>query len=110
MLIYSIFSALFLFVFAYYFAFEYSRYKMARMLAAGLEGSVVFKIGGSFMRRNHSGLEERAWVMPDDRMAWGSILSVLTPPGGMLFLRRDANLGFRFLIEPKSGLLFKTVS
>ena len=88
MLIYIIFAVLMLFVFAYYFAFEYCRYKIAKMLADGLGGRAVFRIGGSYMKRDQDGVEERAWVVPDDSMAWGSILSAVKPSSGMLFLQR----------------------
>jgi hypothetical protein len=110
MFIYIIFAVLLLFVFAYYFSFEYSRYKTARMMAEGLGGRVVFKIGSSYMSRNHGGVEERAWIVPDDKMAWESILSVLSPSVNKLFLRRDSDPGFRFHIEPKTGMLFRTLS
>ena len=111
MLIYIIFAFLLLFVLAYYFAFEYSRYKTARTMAEGLDGEAVFRIGRSYMRRSHDGVEERAWVVPDDKMAWGSILSVLKPPMAILFLERDGgDPGFRFHIEPKTGILLRTIS
>jgi hypothetical protein len=74
MLIYIIFAVLMLFVFAYYFAFEYYRYKTAKMLADGLDGRAVFRIGRSYMERDQDGVKERVWVVPDDKMAWGSFL------------------------------------
>jgi hypothetical protein len=110
MLIYIPFAIMLLFVLAYYFAFEYSRYKTAKMLAEGLGGRAVFRLGRSQMRRDHDGVQERAWIVPDDKMAWGSFLSVLLPPAGMLFLQRDTDPGFRFQIEPKAGMLFRTIS
>jgi hypothetical protein len=61
----------------------------------------VFRIGRSYMRRNHDGAEERAWVEPDDKTAWGA---------DMLFLQRKWDFGFRFDIEPKTGILFRTIS
>jgi hypothetical protein len=97
-------------VFSYYVAFEYYRYKMARMMALGLGGSAVFRLGSSYMRRYHSGVEERAWIVPDDKMAWGSVLSILTLSESMLFMRRDADPGFRFNIEPRKGSLLRSVS
>lgn len=111
MLIYIIFAFMLLFVLAYYFAFEYSRYKTARMMADWLHGEAVFRIGKSYMRRTHDGVEERAWIAPDDKMAWGSLLSVLRPPAAVLFLERDGrDPGFRFHIEPKTGMLMRTIS
>lgn len=104
------FAIMLLFVLVYYFAFEYSRYKTAKMMAEGLGGRAVFRIGKSYMRRRQDGVEERAWIMPDDKMAWGSILTAVLPPAGMLFVQRRADLGFRFHIEPKTGMLFRTVS
>jgi hypothetical protein len=98
-----------LFVFALYFAFKYTRYKMAGMLAVELGGSVVFKIGGSYMKAHSFRPEGEGLDCTGDGMIWGNILSVLTPSGGVFFLRRDANLGFRFLVEAKSGPLFRTV-
>ncbi len=96
MLIYIIFAVLLLFVFACYFSFEYCRYKTVGLLAEALGWIAVFKPGGSYMSRNHGGAEERAWIVPDDRMAWGSILSVLRPPAGILRLlkKETANHGF----------------
>ncbi|MFC1813555.1 hypothetical protein ACFL03_12795 [Thermodesulfobacteriota bacterium] len=110
MLIYIIFGVFLLFVFAYYFAFEYCRYKTAKMLADELGGRAVFRIGRSYMKRDQDGMEERAWVVPDDKMAWGSILSASTPPLGMLFLQRAAAPVFRFYIEPKTGTLLRSIS
>ncbi|MDP2852970.1 MAG: hypothetical protein Q8O28_01840 [Smithellaceae bacterium] len=110
MIIYIPFAIMLAFVFAYYFAFEYCRYKNARMMAEGLGGRAVFKLGGSYMRRNHDGVEERAWIEPDDKMAWGSLRSALSPPLGKLFLQRNKGPGFRFDIEPKTGILFRTLS
>jgi len=48
--------------------------------------------------------------VPDDKMAWGSILSVLTPHMGILFLQRGRGPGFRFHIEPKTCMLLRTIS
>ncbi len=110
MLIYIIFAVLMLFVFAYYFAFEYYRYKTAKRLSDKLGGRAVFRIGGSYMKRDQAGVVERAWVVPDDKMAWGSILSVLPPPLGILFLQRATAHDFRFYIEPKTGALFRSIS
>ena len=110
MLIYAPFAIMLLFVFAYYFAFEYSRYKTAKILAEGLGGKAVFRLGRSYMRRDHDGVQERAWIVPDDKMAWGSFLSALLPSAVILFLQRDTDPGFRFHIEPKAGMLFRTIS
>ena len=110
MFIYIIFAVLLIFVFAYYFAFEYSRYKTAKMIAEGLGGRAVFRIGSSYMRLNNDGVEERAWIVPDDNMAWGSILSASRPPAGVLFLQRKKDLGFRFHVEPKAGMLMRAIS
>lgn len=104
-----IFGAVFLFFLVYYSAFEYTRYKTARLLAEGLGGRAVFSIGRSYMRRDDDGVEEKAWIAPDDKMAWGSMLSVLMPPAGVLFLQRAGDPGFRFHIEPKAGTLYRTV-
>jgi len=105
-----LFSALALFVLAYYFAFEYCRYRMAKTMAAGLGGNAVFRLGRSYMSRMHEGGEERAWVVPDDKMAWGSLLSAATPSLARLHVWRSGDPGFRFHIEPRSGLLFRTLS
>jgi hypothetical protein len=110
MIVYIIFAVFLAFAFAYYFAFEYCRYKMARMLAEGLGGKAVFKLGRSYMRRAQDGVEERAWVVPDDKMAWGSILSILKPDMGVLFLQRDKGPDFRFHIEPKTNMFLRTIS
>lgn len=110
MIIYIIFTVLLVFVFAYYFAFEYFRYKTAKIMAEGLGGRAVFKLSRSYMRREHDGVEEMAWIVPDDKMAWGSLLTVLLPPSGKLFLRRNRYPGFCFDIEPKTGMLFRTLS
>lgn len=99
-----------LLILAYYVAFEYCRYRTAKILAAGLAGKAVFRLGGSYMSRRHEGLEERAWIVPDDKMAWGSLLSVFTPSLAKLFLWRESAPGFRFHIEPKTGMLFRTLS
>ncbi len=107
---YLIFPALLLFVLAYYYAYESCRYKTARRLAKELGGSAVFKIGRSYMRRDHGGVEERAWIDPDDHMAWRSILTIVYPPTAKLFLQRGAGPGFRFHVEPKSGMLLRTIS
>lgn len=110
MALYIIFSVMLFLVCAYFFAFERCRYKTAKMMADGLGGTAVYRMGRSYMRRNHEGVEERAWIVPDDKMAWGSILSILKPSVAMLFLERDRGLGFRFHIEPKTGVLFQTLS
>jgi hypothetical protein len=107
----SVFFAIsILFVLVYYFAFEYCRYKMAKGMADGLGGSAVFKIGGSYMRRHHEGVEERAWVVPDDKMAWGSILTMIIPSTAKLILQKNKPLGFRFYIERKAGMLLRAIS
>jgi hypothetical protein len=31
-------------------------------------------MGRSYMQRDDGGVEERAWIAPDDKMAWGSIV------------------------------------
>jgi hypothetical protein len=110
MLIYGPFAILLLFVLAYYGAFEYNRYQTAKTLAKGLGGRAVFRPGKSYMRRDPDEGQERAWIVPDDKMAWGSILSVLFPPAGVLYLQRNADPGFRFHIEPKAGMLWRTIS
>jgi hypothetical protein len=94
----------------YYGAFEYSRYKTAKMLAKGLGGRAVFRLGRSQMRRDHDEVQERAWIVPDDKIAWGSLLMALYPPAGILCLQRDAAPGFRFQIEPKTGMLWRTIT
>ena len=104
-----IFGAVFLFFLVYYSSFEYTRYKTARLLAQALGGRAVFSIGRSYMLRDDDGVEERAWIAPDDKMAWGGMLSVLMPPAGELFLHRADDPGFRFHIEPKAGTLYRTV-
>jgi hypothetical protein len=109
MFVQIVFSAVILFILVYYSAFEYSRYKTARLLAARLGGRAVFRIGGSYMRRENDGVEERVWIAPDDRIAWGSILTVLRPPSGVLLLRRRSDPGFRFHIEAKTGVLYRTI-
>lgn len=110
MVIYIIFTIFFIFVFAYFFSFEYCRYKTAKMIAAGLGEKAVFKLGGSYMRRSYDGVEERAWIVPDDKMAGGSLLSVLSPSLSKLFLQRYRDPGFRFDIEPRTSILFQTLS
>lgn len=105
-----LFSALALFALAYYFAFEYCRYRTAKTMAAGLGGNAVFRLGGSYMSRMHEGGEERAWIDPDDKMAWGSLLSAATPSLARLHVWRNGGPGFRFHIEPRSGMLFRTLS
>jgi hypothetical protein len=62
------------------------------------------------MRRAHAGVQERAWIVPDDKMAWGSLLMALRPSAGILYLQRDAAPGFRFQIEPKTGMLWRTIA
>jgi hypothetical protein len=104
------FAILLLFMLAYYSAFEYSRYKIAKMLAAALGGRAEFRLGKSQMRRHQDGAEERVWVVPDDKMAWGSIFSAVMPSTARLFVQRDADPGFRFHIEPKAGMLWRTIS
>lgn len=110
MLIPVLFSAMTLLVLVYYVAFEYCRYKTARILAADLGGNAVFRLGRSYMSRMHEGREERAWVVPDDKMAWGSLLSAVTPSLARLYVWRNGNPGFRFHIEPRTGMLFRTLS
>ena len=110
MVIYIIFTIFFVFIFAYYFSFEYCRYKTAKMMAAGLGGKAVFKLGGSYMKRNYDGVEERAWIVPDDKTAWGILLSVLSPSLSKLFLQRYRDTDLHFDIEPKTGMLFRTIS
>lgn len=110
MLIPVLFSALALFVLAYYVAFEYRRYRTAKTMATGLGGKVVFRLGGSYMSRMHDGREERAWIVPDDKMAWGSLLSAATPSLARLHVWRNGDPGFRFHIEPRTGMLFRTLS
>ena len=105
-----LFAILLLFVLAYYSAFEYCRYKTAKVMAKELGGSAVFKIGGSYMRCYHEGVQERAWIVPDDKMAWGSILTIVIPSTAKLILQRHRPLGFRFYIERKAGMLFKAIS
>lgn len=104
------FTILILFVLVYYFAFEYCRYKVAKVMAEGLGGSAVFKIGGSYMRRHHEGVEERAWVVPDDKMAWGSILTMVIPSTARLVLQRHSSPGFRFNVERKVNMLLRDIS
>ena len=94
----------------YYGAFEYSRYKTAKMLAEALGGRAVFRLGKSQMRRDHAGVQERVWIVPDDKMAWGSLLMALRSPAGILCLQRDAAPGFRFQVEPKTGMLWRTIT
>ena len=105
-----IFAILLLFALAYFAAFEYCRYKMAKVMAKELGGSAVFEIGDSYMRCHHEGVEERAWVVPDDKMAWGSILSLVIPPTAKLILQRHRPLGFRFYIGSKAGMLLRAIS
>jgi hypothetical protein len=105
--IYAIFAAFFLFIFAYYFAYEHCRYKTAKILSEGLGGRAVFRIGRSYMRRDHDGAEERVWIDPDDKMAWPT--SFLASSPAILFLQRKWNADFRFDIEPKTGILFRTL-
>lgn len=110
MLIPILFSTLALFALAYYFAFEYCRYRTAKTMAAGVGGNTVFRLGGSYMSRMHEGGEERAWIDPDDKMAWGSLLSAAAPSLARLHVWRNGDPGFRFHIEPRSGMLFRTLS
>lgn len=110
MFTYIIFAVLLLFVFAYYCAFEYYRYKTAKKLAGALGGKAVFRLGRSYLKRDLDGMEERVWVVPDDKMAWGSILSAGKPPAGKLFLQRAAAPVFRFHIEPMTNPLFRTIT
>ena len=62
------------------------------------------------MRRNHKDVEERVWIVPDDKMAWGSILTIVTPSTARLILQRHSPLSFRFYIECKAGTLFRAIS
>lgn len=107
----DIFFAIFmLFLLVYYAAFEYCRYKMAKMMAGMLGGRAVYKPNGSYMRRYYKDAEERAWVVPDDKMAWGSSPSLVSPPTAKLILRRSHAPGFSFQIEPRKNILFRTLS
>lgn len=94
----------------YYGASEYYRYKTAGRLADALGGRAVFAINRSYMRRNYDGVEERAWIAPDNNMALGRKSSLLRPPEGKLFLRRERGFGFRFKIEPKAGILSRSMA
>ena len=109
MLVYIILLFIVVCVFAYFFAFEHCRYKTAKMLADGLGGRAVFKLGRSYMERYFEGAEERAWILPDVTMPWGSFLSKFLPPSCLLFLRREKAPDFRFLIEPKGCRLSQTL-
>ena len=94
----------------YYGASEYYRYKTARMLAEGLGGRAVFAINRSYMRGDCDGVEERVWIAPDNNMVLGRTPSLLRPPEGKLFLRRGRGFGFRFQIEPKAGILSRSIA
>lgn len=48
--------------------------------------------------------------MPDNKMAWGSILTIVSPSTARLILQRRRPLSFRFYIERKAGTLFMTIS
>jgi len=52
----------------------------------------------------------RTWVVPDDKMAWGSILTIVIPPTAKLILQRYRPLGFSFYIGSKASMLFRTIS
>lgn len=102
-----VFYAILFFFLIYFIAFEYSRYKMARMMARELAGKAVYRIHGSYMKRHDGSVEERAWVKPDDKMAWGSVSSILWPSTAVLYLLRCADPGLAFLVEPKTGVLVR---
>ncbi len=102
-----VFYAILFFFFVYIAAFEYARYKMALMMAHGLGGKAVYKMRGSFMKRDHEGVEERVWVKPDDRMAYGSLWGIVRPPAAVLFVQRRLDPGFRFRIAPRVNVLFQ---
>lgn len=110
MLIATLFALLALFVLGYYAAFEYSRYKTAGILSKACGGRVVFKLGGSYMRRHRQGAEERAWVVPDDGMAWGSLLTLAVPASAQLVMQRFSSPGFAFAVELKTGVLFRSLA
>jgi len=40
----------------------------------------------------------------------GQFAHALYPPAGILCLQRDAAPGFRFQIEPKTGMLWRTIT
>lgn len=102
-----VFYTILFFFLVYFIAFEYSRYKLAGMLARGLGGKAVYRIHGSYMKRDNGRVEERAWVKPDDKMAWGSIWSIIRPSTAVLFLQRRLDTGFSFRIEPKTNVLVR---
>lgn len=106
MVVYIIFILMLVFVVAYYSSFEYCRYKMAKMLAAGLGGKAVFKLGWSYMSRSYEGLEERVWIVPDDKMAWGSLRSIFLPPMGKLFLWREKTSTSDSILNPRQACSF----
>jgi hypothetical protein len=108
---YIIFSVLAIFALAYYFAFENFCYKAAKTIAEGLGGSAVFRLGRSYMRRYYDGVEERVWVAPKDQRALvDTDFTAWFPSPGKLFLQRKRDPGFRFDIEPKTGILSRTLS
>lgn len=105
-----IFAGLLAFVILYFVAFERSRYNFAKMIAGGLGGEAVFRIGRSYMKRFHGEVEERVWIVPDQHKAWGSIWSIFTSTAKVLCLFRAVDPGLRFYIEPKAGALFRSIS
>ena len=109
-MIYAIFACLLCFVLIYFAAFEYTRYTFARRWAKGLGGKAVFRIGRSHMERTRGGVQERVWINPDDKMAWGSILTAFTPSLATLFLEKETLIDFCFHVEAKTGTLFRTLS
>ncbi len=110
MIIYILFSILLAAVFAYYFAFESFRYKAAKKMAKGLGGNAVFMLGRSYMKRYYDGVEERVWMVPVNKTTLGDDFTEFLPSPGKLFLQRKRDPGFRFTIEPRTGLLFRTLS
>jgi len=102
-----VFYAILFYFLVYFVALEYSRYKMAGMMARGLGGKPVYRIHGSYMKRDNGNVEERAWVKPDDKMAWGSIWSIIWPATAVLFLQRRTGPGLSFHIEPKTNVLIR---
>lgn len=97
-------------VFAYYFSFESFRYKAAKKMAEGLGGNAVFSLGRSYMRRHYDGVEERVWIVPVNKTTLGDDFTEFLPSPGKLFLLRKRDPGFRFTIETRTGLLFRTLS